>query len=174
MTAKSLFLTPFLLLFSQLSVAENVYGELGTAYNIVKVDDLSFSHIAVETRVGFYVVPQIGLELHAAKGVTDDSQKGLTTELDYNTGIGIRFESPTVDDARAFITLGYSQTALSMTKQTSNFPGDGTFNSPSAGIGGEIVTGSAKNVSIYGKYTHFYDDDGVRIGSISLGAKYDF
>lgn len=174
MTAKSLALMLYLLIFSQITFAEKLYAELGTTYNFTKIDNLNFSQIALETRIGYYFIPQIGAEFHVAKGLTDDTKKGLTTELDYNTGIGVRFESPVINQARVFITLGYSQTVLSMTKQTSSFPGDGTFNSPSAGIGGEIITGKIKNLSIYGKYTHLFDQDGVRISSIGLGAKYDF
>ncbi|MGK0440718.1 MAG: hypothetical protein ACJA0N_000513 [Pseudohongiellaceae bacterium] len=174
MACKPLLLSFYLLAFCPLASADNFYSELSVLYTTTKFDGLSFSQTAAQARGGMYILPQIGIEIYASKGIDDDSNAGLTTEFDYNTGIDIRLETPEQKRAKLFVTLGYSQTAISMSKQDSDFPGKETFRSPSVGIGYEVRAGRDNNISILGKYTYFYDDDEIRISGFNLGAKYEF
>lgn len=174
MRLKMFILTTYLALLSQWVQADNFYGELGGLYHSIEIDGLRFSQPAVQVRAGYYFQPQLGIEIHGAKGGGEDVKKGLTTELDYLAGVDFRFESPEVNLFKAYITLGYARTVMSMSQATSSYPGDGSFDSPNAGIGAEVATGWNRNLFIYGKYTHFFHDDGVDMGGFSVGTKYDF
>ncbi|MCP5206216.1 MAG: porin family protein [Hahellaceae bacterium] len=150
------------------------YAEAGALYQTIEVDGLRFSHPAAQVRAGMYFQPQLGIEVHAATGVQDDEKKGLTTDLNYLAGVDVRFESPEVNFTKLYITLGYAHTDMTMHKKTSDYPGDGTFDSPSAGIGAEATSAWNPDLYVFAKYTHYFHDDDVEMGGISAGVKYAF
>lgn len=150
------------------------YAEASALYQSIEIDGLRFSHPAAQVRAGMYFQPQLGIEVHAATGVSDEEKKGLTTDLNYLAGVDVRFESPEVNFTRLYITLGYARTDITMHKKTSDYPGDGAFDSPSAGIGAEATSAWNPDLYVFAKYTHYFHDDDVEMGGMTAGVKYAF
>lgn len=151
-----------------------VYAAITGLYSSAKIGSYRFAQMGVQAAAGYYFHRQMSAELLFATGLTEDTKKTLTAELDYVLGIKMRFESPEQHNTKAFMSLGYASTAISMKKGDSAFPGDGSFESPLVGIGFEVVPNSLGGISYIAEYTHYYLKDDVSIGGANLGVKYAF
>jgi len=84
-----------------------LYAQAGIGIGGVRVGELDFYPAFVTATLGAYVLPGIGLELHADAGFREGRDDGFELELPLAYGAGVRFESPPERGLAGYIVLGY-------------------------------------------------------------------
>ena len=134
----------------------------------------SFSLGSAGLRAGFYLEPQLGLELYAAVGVEDDRDLGIDMGVESLAGILGRFESRETEEGfKLFLLLGYGMTELEMQRTTTTLPDRELYHGFVYGGGAEFRLGESDSfINIQG--LRHYDEDDLSLDGISLGIRQGF
>lgn len=161
-------------LFSTATLADKVYGELGLNHVMVDIGQREFSVQALEARMGYYLQPQVGIELHAMTALTDDAANNTKLKLPLSNNILLRFESPEREGGKVFLLAGYGQTTLELDRNGSGKPGSENFYQGNFGGGIEFALGKANNTFINLKWHRYYAEGGIDIDAVGLGLRMRF
>lgn len=134
----------------------------------------SFSLTSVGLRAGFYIEPQLGLELYGALGVDDDRDVNIDMSVESVAGILGRFESRETDEGfKLFLLLGYGMAELEMQRTATALPDRELYHGFVYGGGAEFrLGGSDTHINIQG--LRHYDEDDISLDGISLGIRQGF
>ena len=164
---------------AQDSVPSDWYFGLDANYirNTVGNDEIAsadFAPLAASLRVGKYIEPQVGIELYAMSGVSDDEDKDITMDLSYSIGIAGRFESPESERGKLYILLGYGMTELDMDRSDTGSPGKESFHGFNYGGGVEFRLGEGEKYYANLQAVRYYDEDDLSIDGVSFGFRFRF
>lgn len=154
--------------------ADSFYAELNTGYSFTKVDKEEFNPLTIETRLGIYLQPQVGIEAYYATGLTDNTQLNIDLALTKLAGINLRFESPESDGMKVFILLGYGMTEWDLDRSDTGEPGKVDFDDFSYGAGFEWRLGKSENWFINLRGQRFLNKNDLELNIGSLGVRYVF
>jgi len=158
-----------------LASATELYGEINAAYVFSKIDDEKFNPLAIETRIGFYLEKQVGLEAYYGTGLNDDSQFDIDVSLNTLAGVNLRFESPeTKDGMKIFILLGYGMSEWDVDRSGTGEPGKVDFDDFSYGGGFEWRLGKSEHWFMNLRGQRFLNKDDLSLDIGSLGVRYAF
>jgi len=160
--------------FSVTSAAWDLYGGLDANYVLNDVDSAEFQPLAVGGRVGVYLEPGVGLEVHGMAGADGDKNIDIESELNYTLGIAARFESPESEGGKIYFLLGYALSELDVNRSGTGEPGAVSFDDFSYGGGFEFRLGHSRALFLNLQLVRFYADDGVDIDAASLGVRFGF
>tara|TARA_R110002072_G_scaffold1130_10_gene9472 strand:- start:42877 stop:43401 length:525 start_codon:yes stop_codon:yes gene_type:complete len=165
-----------LALFSaEFASATELYGEINTSYAFSKIADEKFNPLALETRFGFYLEKQIGLEAYYGTGLSNDKQSGLELSLNTIAGVNLRLESPdTKDGMKVFILLGYGMSEWDVDRSGTGEPGKVDFDDFSYGGGFEWRLGKSENWFVNIRGQRFLNKKDISLDTGSLGVRYAF
>lgn len=161
-------------LFAQNAPALELYGETGIGQFKTKVSSTSFSTSAVEARLGTYIMPGLGIELHGASGIGSDTSNAIDVQLDYSANLQTRFETPEREGGKLFFLAGYGLTALDMNRSNTGQPGREEFKSGNFGGGVEYHFQKYPALFLNMKWNRLYAQGGVEIDNTSLSLRITF
>jgi hypothetical protein len=146
------------------------------AFNGIKIETETFQPISARARFGGWIWENIGIEVIAGGGVSDNDQAGLTLEASQITSIAARFQSPLDLGMKAYVLLGYAENEIDGTLENSDFPGKETFTGGMAALGGLWPLTKSQDLSLSLEFSGYLTDEDhdIAIGSLSLGLLYDF
>lgn len=150
------------------------YGELGTGYSMIEADTASFNIPTLEARFGYYLQPQLGIELHALSGLGDDTTNDLSVELTSSVNLLARFETPERDGGKLFLLGGYGQTSLDIDRSGTGNPGKQNFKNGNFGAGVEFALGTERRWYVNAKWHRYYADGGVSIDVAGINLRMAF
>lgn len=158
---------------------EKIYAGLDAHYIKNSIGDEAgenarFKMITAGLRAGFYLVPQVGVEVYLAKGFGADTRLGIDVDTKSMAGVSGRFESPETEEGfKLYVLLGYGMTELEMKRSTSSLPDREIFHGLNYGLGGEVRIGESDSfINIQG--LRYYDEDDFVIGGLSVGIRQNF
>lgn len=154
--------------------ADPLYAEVNTGYSFTKLGEEEFNPLTIETRLGMYLQPQVGVEAYFATGLNDDTQLNIDLALNTVAGINFRFESPESDGMKIFILLGYGMTEWDLDRSDSGEPGKVDFDDYSYGAGFEWRLGKSEDWFINLRGQRFLNKDDLELNIGSLGVRYVF
>jgi len=156
------------------ALALDVYGEAGVGYMMIDVDSASFNSPTIEARLGAYVQPQLGIELHAMTGLGDDTSQDIEVSMKSSANLLVRFETPERNGGKLFLLGGYGQTSLDIDRSGTGKPGAEDFKHGNFGGGLEFSLGGSESVFLNLKWHRYYADGGVTIDVSGLGLRMQF
>lgn len=159
---------------SMTSTALEFYGGLDANYISNEVGPAEFHPLAAGGRIGAYLEPGVGLELHAMTGVNDDKDIDIDSELSYTVGMAARFESPESEGGKIYFLLGYALSELDVSRSGTGKPGTVSFDDFSYGGGLEFRLGKTRKLYMNLQMVRFYSDNGIDLDAVSLGLRAGF
>lgn len=176
-----LFFTASLLSFStssfgyELSFAhpKTVYIGVDGVYNTIKSGEIEYNPISAKLRVGIFFLTNVALEATYSSGLESDTiSNGTEIELNSQTGLFMRFQSPIQQGIRVYLFGGYSTLDLSQTEM-GGLAEEESYESVAWGVGLEEHFKLLKQLIFFLEYGRPYDDE-FRLSHYSLGARYQF
>lgn len=171
-------LAPWILL-SNLALAEedagkDLYGELSLGYARIAIADNDYDTAAIGFRSGFYVEPQIGLEVLLTTGVTDDDISNTEVSLDYSASVMARFESPESRQEKVYLMLGYGVSSVTLERTDNGQETSETLDGVAFGGGAEYRFSEGSNHLINLTWQRNFENDGVKFDYTSIGYRFEF
>ena len=157
---------------SQFSVALDYYTGVDATYLSSRVDSAKFNPIAVGGRLGVYLQPQLGLELHGMVGVDSDEDIDIELDLNRSVGLALRFETPEAQGGKIYFLFGYATSELEMQRSGTALPGAETFDGGTFGGGAEFRLGNSDRSFLNLQMIRYYQDKGITLDAISLGIRF--
>ena len=155
--------------------ATELYAEVNTSYSSAKIEDEKFNPLSLETRLGFYLEKQVGIEAYFGTGLNDDSQAGLDLSLNTIAGVNLRFESPeTKEGMKLFILLGYGFTQWDVNRSNTGEPGKVDFDDFTYGGGFEWRLGKSEHWFVNVRGQRYLNKNDISLDTGSLGVRYAF
>ena len=160
---------------SELSFAppKTFYVGLDGAYNTIKSGEVEYNPISAKIRIGVFFHTNVALEASYSGGVESDTMNdGSENEIDSESGLFLRFQSPIQQGIRVYVFGGYNTLSLSQTT-LSGATIEESYDSAAWGIGLEEHFKLMKKFIFFAEYRRPYDDE-FRLSNYSLGARYQF
>lgn len=166
-----------LALTSSFAVADgSVYGEIQFAGGALQHSDLNFYPTFGSVNVGLYVVPNIGVELFADRGIGSDSSGDLDMDIEGAFGIAARFQSPANSGGvQGYVVLGYVDYKLDQISRGSTIGSSGSVDENFTGV--RVSVGfmqrlrNFRNLQVTAEYRHYNADDPLRVDALVLGLR---
>lgn len=152
-----------------------VYGELQLGAAGLSNDDLDFYPGFGGINAGFYVLPNIGLEVFADTAVQADSKGGFEMEIEQAYGIGVRFQSPPTRGTQGYIVLGAVNYTLDQQSVNALNQAQTAINEDFTGarisIGLMQRLKRAPYLQVSAEYRHYNADEPLRVDAFVLGLR---
>lgn len=115
-----------------------------------------------------------GLTFHYGTSLTDDSIDSITVDLAKYHALYITYEDYLANALLLKVHYGQSNVSLDTQLNSTDFPGKQSFKGKSWGASLSEHLKSFPKVKVIAGYWQLFDDAGVRLGTVSLGATYAF
>jgi hypothetical protein len=169
-------ITVGLLLASFTASAEGrVYGELQLGAGGVSHSELDFFPSFGTVSLGAYVAPNIGLEVFADTSIAPGEDDDFQLDIEQAVGVGLRLQSPPVDNVQGFIVLGAVNFTLDQTLTNAAASQVNDVNEEFTGL--RVSVGLMQrlqrvpNTLVTAEYRHYNADGPLRLDAIVLGLR---
>lgn len=152
---------------------EPMIGADVTAVHVATAGE-AFNPVASRVRLGLGLNPDWEIGIVAGTGVADADEFGVTTGVG-SLGAGyVRFGSSLGDGARLSLMVGYGQVTLDVTSPFPGFPGSDTYRGGLYGLSLEERLARFPHWIGSLDLERWYDDQGLKITTLSYGFRYGF
>ena len=140
----------------------------------IKVAGESFNPLAGRLRLALGLTPEWEVGVLGGSGIADDTEVTVSTEIGGFYAGYVRYSASLDDDARLVLNVGYGEMTLDVASPLAGFPGSQTYSGLVYGI--SLQERLARYPHWIGSLDieRWYDDQGLKIGAVSYGFRYEF
>jgi len=151
-----------------------LYGELHFGAGGVRHSDLDFFPLFASFTAGFFVVPNIGLEVFADAALADEDNAGFDMELSSAFGVALRLQSPPRAGLSGYVVVGMVDYTLTQTPRGSSADNraiEEDFRGARVSVGVMQQLRRVPALSVSAEYRSYYADQPIKVDSIVFGLR---
>lgn len=134
----------------------------------------SFDPVAARARLAVAMTPEWEAGVLGGAGVADDTAVGVNATVNGLWAGYVRYSASLDDDARLALILGYGEMTLDVTSRLPGFPGSQSYSGVLYGLSLQERLSRYPHWIGSLDFERWYDDKGLKIGTISYGFRYEF
>lgn len=169
-------LLAFALLASVPRMAAAVEPMIGAelTWTHIQIADETFNPPAARLRLALALTPDWEIGVVGGAGIAEDDEVGVTAEVSEFGEAYVRYSASLDDNARLVLSLGYGEMTLDISSVTPGFPGAETYSGVVWGVSLQERLAGHKDWIGSLDFERWYDQDGLKISTLSYGFRYEF